>query len=103
MRLNSTRTFLASQRGTAFWILAAASVLWFGYAAENLIYSKRANENIRLLVERRDVQIDVKRAHPQEILARIDESVRRDHIEDAQSILSIAGDRLPPSVRGSAL
>lgn len=103
MRLNSIPTFLASQRGTAFWILAAASVLWFGYAAQNLIYALRSNDNIRLLVGRHDVPIDVKRAHPQEILARIDESVRRDHIDDAQSILSITGERLPPSVRASAL
>ncbi|MBY0558758.1 hypothetical protein [Hyphomicrobium sp.] len=103
MRLNSILTFLAPQRGTAFWILAAASVLWFGYAADSLISARRSNDNIRLLVERHDVPIDVKRAHPQEILARIDESVRRDHIDDAQSILSIAGDRLPPSVRAAAL
>ncbi|RUP11226.1 hypothetical protein [Hyphomicrobium sp.] len=103
MRLNSIWTFLASQRGSAFWLLAAASVLWFGYAAENLIYAKRTNENIRLLVSRHDVPVDIKRAHPQELLARIDESVRRDHIDDAQSILSIAGDRLPPPVRAAAL
>ncbi|MGO4685839.1 hypothetical protein [Hyphomicrobium sp. 2TAF46] len=103
MRLNSILTFLASQRGTAIWILAAASVLWFGYAVDSLISARRSNDNIRQLVERHDVPVDIKRAHPQEILARIDESVRRDHIDDAQSILSIAGERLPPTVRASAL
>lgn len=103
MQPSSIRTFLVSRRGPALWILAAASVLCFGYAAIDLISARGANSNIHRLVDRRDVPIDVKRAHPQEILARISESVRRDHIDDAQSILSIAGGTLPPSVRASAL
>ena len=103
MQPSSIRTILVSRRGPALWILAAASVLCFGYAANDLISARAQTDNIRQLVDRRDVPIDVKRAHPQEILARISKSVRRDHIDDAQSILSIAGATLPPSVRASAL
>lgn len=103
MRLSSIRTFLFSQRGAALWLLAAASVVWFGYAVNALVSADRSNSNIRMLVGRQDVPIDVKRAHPQEILARIDESVRRDHIDDAQAILSSSAAILPPSVRAAAL
>ncbi len=103
MQPSLIRRILVWRRGPAFWTLAAASAVCFGYAAYDLINARSANSNIRQLVDRRDVAIDVKRAHPHEILARISESVRRDHIEDAQSILSIAGATLPPSVRASAL
>ncbi|SFV34061.1 hypothetical protein [Hyphomicrobium facile] len=103
MRRNSISALRNWRRGPALWLLAAASIACFGYAAHDLISTRGSNNNIRQLVDRRDVPVDVKRAHPQEILARISESVRRDHIEDAQSILSIAGATLPPSVRASAL
>ncbi|CAA2137864.1 hypothetical protein [Hyphomicrobium sp. ghe19] len=103
MQLRSLRQILGWRRGPVIWILAAASVIWFGHAVSELTGAQRSNDDIRQLIARRDVPIDVKRAHPQEILARINESVRRDHIEDAQSILSISGPTLPPAVKAAAL
>lgn len=103
MQRSSISTRRHWRLGPAIWLLATASIACFGYAAYDLISARGANSNIRQLVDRKDVPIDVKRAHPQEILARITESVRRDHIEDAQAMLSLAGTTLPPSIRASAL
>ena len=103
MRPSSIPSLRIWRRGPAIWLLAAGSIACFGYAAHDLISARDSNRNIRQLVDRRDAPIEVKRAHPQEILARINESVRRDHIDEAQSILSIAGATLPPAVRAAAL
>ncbi len=103
MRLSILRLLILSWRGPLLWLLTAASGILFAYAASDLLRTYQANSNIRGLVAEHDIPIDVGRAHPQEILARVDESVRRDHIDDAQAILSNAEARLPPGVRALAL
>ena len=103
MRIEWLISLLSDHRRKILWLLAIASAAWFGYAADDLYRTERANRNIRELVSGHDVPIDARRAHPQEILARVNESVRRDHIDDAQSTLSIAEENLPPEVRAAAL
>lgn len=94
---------LSDQRRKIVWLLAIMSAIWFGYAVGDFFRTERANRNIRELVSRHDVPIDIRRASPQEILARINESLRRDQIDDAQATLSAATGNLPPNVRASAL
>lgn len=94
---------LSDQRRKIVWLLAIMSAIWFGYAVGDFFRTERANRNIRELVSRHDVPIDIRRASPQEILARINESLRRDQIDDAQATLSAATGNLPPDVRASAL
>ncbi|MBS0235311.1 MAG: hypothetical protein JSR99_17725 [Proteobacteria bacterium] len=96
-------SMLSDQRRMLLWLLTSVVAIWFGYAADVFFGAERANDNIRQLGSRHDISIDARRATPQEILARINESIRRDHIDDAQSILSTATERLPPNVRGAAL
>jgi mxaK protein len=103
MRIESLFSLLSEQRRRILWLLAIASVAWFGYAADDLFRTERANKNIRELVSRHEVPIDPRRATPQEILARVSESVRRDHMDEAQSTLSIAAENLPAQVHGEAL
>ena len=103
MPTNSVLAFSSNQRRSLLWLVALACAAWFGYAADDLYRTERANRNIQALVSQHEVPIDVRRASPQEILARINESVRRDHIEDAQAALSTAAGSLPPEVRGAAL
>ncbi len=103
MRLSALISIISSWRGLALWPLAGASGIWFIYAANDLMRTNRANHNIQELVGKHDVEIEMSRAHPQEILARVDESVRRDHIDDAQAILSSTETRLPPGIRALAL
>lgn len=88
---------------TAIWIALVLSVLLFGYAAHQLFSTARANDAVRKLLQRQDVAIDLNSASPQEILARINESVRRDKIDEAQGMLSSAETALPPDVRARAL
>lgn len=96
-------SIVGSQRRRMLWCLAAAGAIWFGYAATSLLRTEWANHNIRELLARHDVPIEVHRAEPQEILARINESVRRDKIDEAQAILSSAEAGLSPAVRAAAL
>ncbi len=103
MRIEQLLSLLAGQRRSIIWLLAAASAVWFGYAADDFFRTERANRNIRELVSRHDIPIDVRQADPQEILARINESIRRDHMDDAQAALSTAEVSLPANVRGAAL
>jgi mxaK protein len=103
MSLSALRTFVARQRTSATWVLLAASTLWLAFAASDFIRTRGANHNIRELVAKHDIAIDLRHATSQEILARVDESVRRDHIEDAQSILSSVEANLAESVRAEAL
>jgi mxaK protein len=92
-----------SRRRTILWSLAVACAVWFAFAADDFFRTERANGNIRALIDRHDMPIDVRRAQPQEVLARINESVRRDKIDDAQAVLSSSEAKLPASVRAAAL
>ncbi len=103
MLIERLSALLTEQRRRILWIFAIASAIWFGYAADDLFHAERANRNIRELVARHDVPIDAQQADPQEILARINESVRRDHVDDAQAILSTSERSLPSDVRAAAL
>lgn len=93
----------SDHRRRLLWLLALASACWFGYAADDFYRAERANRNIQALVSFHDIQIDARRATAQEILARINESIRRDNIDDAQAVLSTATESLPSKVRAAAL
>jgi mxaK protein len=95
--------FLRGWQRSLVWLIAIVSAAWFVYAAEDLLSTERSNQTVRDLLAWRDVPVDPRTASPQEILARINEWIRRDHIDDAQSTLSQAELRLPANVRAAAL
>lgn len=93
----------AYQRRKLLWLVTLACAVWFGYSADNFFRAERANSVVRQLLARNDTPISVRTATPQEILARINESLRRDKIDDAQATLSSSAERLPPVVHAAAL
>ncbi|MFT3731891.1 MAG: hypothetical protein QM780_10815 [Hyphomicrobium sp.] len=101
--LESISRLLSDQRRKILWLLAGLSAVWFGYAADDFFRAERANRNISALLARREIPIDARRATPQEILARVNESLRRDQIDEAQAVMSIAAENLPPQVRAAGL
>ncbi len=88
-----------SWRGPALWLLAALSLTAVIVAGSDLFNANQANKTIRLLVARKDVPIDAGRAAPDEILARINESIRRDPLDEAQALANSTQARMPPAVR----
>lgn len=93
----------AVQRRKLLWVITLACAVWFGYSADGLFRAERANSVVRQLLARNDTPINVRTATPQEILARINESLRRDKIDDAQATLSSSAEKLPPLVHAAAL
>ncbi|HML28894.1 MAG TPA: hypothetical protein PKE16_08655 [Hyphomicrobium sp.] len=103
MLVERLTSLLSAQRRKFVWLFAIISAVWLGYAVDDLFRTERANRNIRELVSRHDIPIDTRHASPQEILARINESLRRDQIDEAQTTFSAASENLPPEVRARAL
>lgn len=96
-------TLLSDQRRKILWLLTLLCAVWFGYAADEFFRAERANSTIRQLLARSDAAINIRTATPQEILARINESLRRDQIDDAQATLSASVERVPPAIHAAAL
>jgi mxaK protein len=103
MRFESFARFFKGWQRSLVWLVAILSAAWFVYAAEDLFSTERSNRNVQDLLAQRDIAIDPRTASPQEVLARINEWIRRDHIDDAQSALSQAELLLPANVRAAAL
>lgn len=91
------------QRRTFLWLVTLGCAIWFGLAADDFFRTERANSTISQLLSRHDAAINVRTATPQEILARVNECLRRDQIDDAQATLSSSAERLPPTIHAAAL
>lgn len=92
-----------SWRPFMLWIAALASVAAVIASAYSLVEARRANTSILGLLDRQDVAIDAKRAADQEVLARVNELIRRDRIDEAQALLGSSATRLPADVRAAVL
>jgi len=94
---------LRSLRGPALWIFLALAFAGAVASISSLIEIILANRTIRTLSQHRDVAVDARRAFPEEILARINEDIERDRIDDAQTLLNSSSASLPPELRAAAL
>ncbi len=103
MQLSLPSIDLRSWRGPALWLLAALSLSAFAAKGIEWLDANRANQAIRALADHKDIAIDASRAPPDLILARINESIRRDHFDDAQALANSTQTRLPPAVRALVL
>jgi mxaK protein len=104
VRLNIGNISLVPWRGPLLWLIAALALAVFAVALANFLGTRRTNETIRsLMVLHKDVKIDANSAAPEAILARLNELIRRDRIDDAQALLGRAAMRLPPDVRALTL
>lgn len=90
-------------RGPLVWLLALIACLASATALVDLWQTRNANEAIRSLTANKEVQVDSKSAPSQVILARINELIFHDRLEDAQTLLSSAETRIDPHTRALAL
>lgn len=89
--------------GPLLWLLALIAFLASATALVDLWQTRNANEVIRSLTANKGVQVDSKSAPSQVILARINELIFHDQLEDAQTLLSSAETRIDPHTRAFAL
>ncbi len=90
-------------RGPALWIALATALALTTGAAARVLNAERANRSIAALIAHQDVRVNPRVAPPEEILARVNELIWRDHIEDAQALLNSAETTLPADVRVAVL
>jgi mxaK protein len=90
-------------RGPLIWLLALMAFLASVTALVDLWQTRNANDAIRSLTANKEVQVDSKSAPSQVILARINELIFHDRLEDAQTLLSSAETRIDPHTRALAL
>jgi mxaK protein len=90
-------------RSPALWIALAAALALTTSAVAQLLNAGRANKTIAALVAHQDVQVDPRMAPPEEVLARVNELIWRERIEDAQALLNSTETTLPTDVRVAVL
>jgi mxaK protein len=94
---------LSAWRGPLLWVVLALALVGAAGSISSLIDITLANRAIRALGQHQDVAVDARWAPPEEILARINEDIERDRIDDAQTLLNSAGAGLPPDIKAAAL
>jgi len=102
MQLNALNAILP-WRGPLLWLLAAVALFFSATTFAELMHIKSANETIKLLSANKAVAIDAKTSPSEVILARINELISHDNIEDAQTLLSSTEAKIDPPVRARAL
>ncbi|MBA2125308.1 hypothetical protein DLM45_03600 [Hyphomicrobium methylovorum] len=103
MQLKDQINELRIWTGPIIWllaILAAAATLLVG---ADFLRTKNANTNIQALLDGKDVEIQPARAESEEVLARINELLRRDRLDEAQTLYSSSETRISIDVRALAL
>lgn len=103
MALNAIASSIIARRGPILWIVGAAFLLAAAGISGRYFSVLRANATIRELNAHKDSAVDPASAPPEEVLARINESLWRDHIDNAEALLSNPLTTLPPKVRAHAL
>jgi len=102
MRANATIPDMKSWRGPVLWVVATAALAAATLFAAMLLKVRHDNAVLRDLIARRDVAIDAG-APSEVILARINEYLRREQLNEAQTLLSSARARIEPEMRAFAL
>lgn len=90
-------------RGPLIWALAAIAVISSAATSMKLWRTHAANDTIAALTANKDVEIDKDRAPSEVILARINELLFHDRLDDAQILLSSSETKIEPAVRARAL
>ncbi len=101
--LSQLKSVLRLLVGSALWCALAAAFGIGAIAGGNFLSAMRANSIIRSLQANRDTAIDANSASPEEIVARIDQLIHSERLEDAQSLLNSVETKLPPAQRIAAL
>lgn len=103
MQLNYRFDDLKFWSGPLCWLLAVLAAIATVVVGADFLRTKNANSNIWALLNKQDVAIQPARAESEEVLARLNELIRRDRLDEAQRLLSSAEARISPDVRALAL
>jgi mxaK protein len=90
-------------RGPLLWLMATLAFIVSASTLVEFWKTKNANQTIRSLADYKDIPIDPNRAQSEVILARINELIARERLDDAQTLLSSAETHIEPGVRARAL
>lgn len=90
-------------RGPILWSIALLSLLFTAVTLAQLLRIRSANDAITSLTANKDVSVDPKSAPSEAILARVNQLIFHDRIDDAQTLLSGSTDNIDPRVRARAL
>lgn len=102
MQLSLVKIFLP-WRGPILWSIALLSLLFTAVTLAQLLRIRSANDAITSLTANKDVSVDPKSAPSEAILARVNQLIFHDRIDDAQTLLSGSTDNIDPRVRARAL
>lgn len=87
----------------ALWLIAGLAIVGVAVAGNHLSDVNTANRTIKDLLSHKDIKIDKKSALPDEVLARVNESLWRDRIDDAQALAMGAQTVMPAQKRAAIL
>ena len=90
-------------RGPLLWLLAILALLFSTAMFGGLLRTRSANETIASLAANKDVAIDPKGSPSEVILARVNELIFHDRLDEAQTLLSSSEAKIDPFVRARAL
>lgn len=90
-------------RGPLLWLLAILALLFSTAMFSGLLRTRSANETIASLAANKDVAIDPKSSPSEVILARVNELIFHDRLDEAQTLLSSSEAKIDPFVRARAL
>lgn len=90
-------------RGPIFWTIALLTLLFTASTAVQVFRARNANTAITSLAANKDISVDAKSSPSEVILARINQLILHDRIDDAQTLLSSSEANIDPRVRARAL
>ncbi|HMN38455.1 MAG TPA: hypothetical protein PKD49_12215 [Hyphomicrobium sp.] len=88
---------LKAALGPALWVVVGLSLAAAGHATWRLSSLRKLNADIHALVSGRDLAVDPGSAPGELNLARTNELLRRDRLDEAQALAAVASPRLAPA------
>ena len=96
-------SLLKSWRGPLIWLLAVSASATTMTTFSQFWRTKADNETIRSLLAHKDIAVDPNHASGEVVLARINDLIRRDRLDEAQTLLGSSETRMKPKIRALAL
>lgn len=90
-------------RGPILWLIAILAFLFSIATFVQLVRTRSANDAIASLAANKDVPVDPKSSPSEVILARVNQLIFHDRIDEAQTLLSSSEAKIDPQVRARAL
>jgi mxaK protein len=102
MQLSIFKTLLP-WRGPFLWAIALLALLFTASTFAQLVRTRSANETVATLTANKDMAVDPKTSPSEVILARVNQLIFHDRIDEAQTLLSSSEAKIDPHTRARAL